>query len=52
MEVMRILKSLGYKPNRTIRVVLFMNEENGLRGGNKYAEVAKLKNENHFFFFW
>ena len=49
MEVLRILKSLGYSPNRTIRVVLFMNEENGLRGGNKYAEIAKLKNENHFF---
>ena len=49
MEVLRILKSLGYKPNRTIRVVLFMNEENGLRGGNKYAEIARKKNENHFF---
>ena len=49
MEVIRILKSLGYTPNRTIRVVLFMNEENGLRGGNKYAEISKLKNENHFF---
>ena len=49
MEVLRILKSLGYKPNRTIRVVLFMNEENGLRGGNKYAEIAREKNENHFF---
>ena len=49
MEVIRIFKSLGYKPNRTIRVVLFMNEENGLRGGNKYAQIAKEKNENHFF---
>ena len=49
MEVIRIFNSLGYKPNRTIRVVLFMNEENGLRGGNKYAEIAKEKNENHFF---
>ena len=49
MEVIRILNSLGYKPNRTIRVVLFMNEENGLRGGNKYAEIARAKNENHFF---
>ena len=41
MEVLRILKSLNYKPKRTIRVVLFANEENGLRGGNKYAELAK-----------
>ena len=49
MEVLRIFKSLNYEPKRTIRVVMFANEENGLRGGNKYAEVAKLKNEKHFF---
>ena len=49
MEVLRILKSLNYKPKRTIRVVLFANEENGLRGGNKYARDSKLKNEKHFF---
>ena len=49
MEVLRLLKISGVKPKRSIRVVLFMNEENGLRGGNKYAEVASLKNENHIF---
>jgi hypothetical protein len=49
MEVLRLLKKSGYKPKRTIRAVLFMNEENGLRGGNKYAEIAKSKNENHVF---
>ncbi|MBU2996874.1 M20/M25/M40 family metallo-hydrolase [Cellulophaga baltica] len=49
MEVLRLLKETGYKPKRTLRVVLFMNEENGLRGGNKYAEVAKNKNEKHIF---
>ncbi len=49
MDVLRLLKISGYKPQRTIRVVLFMNEENGLRGGNKYAEVAKNKRENHVF---
>ena len=49
MEVLRILKALNYKPKRTIRVVLFANEENGLRGGNKYAELAKINNESHFF---
>ena len=49
MEVLRIMKSIGYKPKRTIRVVLFMNEENGLRGGKKYAEIAKNKKENHIF---
>ncbi|MGY8915585.1 MAG: M20/M25/M40 family metallo-hydrolase, partial [Flavobacteriales bacterium] len=49
MEVLRLMKINGYKPQRTIRAVLFMNEENGLRGGNKYAEVAKSKKENHIF---
>ncbi len=49
MDVLRLIKTSGYKPKRTIRVVLFMNEENGLRGGNKYAEVAKNKKENHIF---
>lgn len=49
MEVLQLFKKIGYKPKRTLRVVLFMNEENGLRGGNKYAEVAKSKNENHVF---
>tara|TARA_R110002051_G_scaffold100879_3_gene171359 strand:+ start:46913 stop:48295 length:1383 start_codon:yes stop_codon:yes gene_type:complete len=49
MEVLHILKKIGYTPKRTLRVVLFMNEENGLRGGNKYAEVAKSNNENHVF---
>ncbi|WP_158973760.1 M20/M25/M40 family metallo-hydrolase [Cellulophaga sp. L1A9] len=49
MEVLHLLKESGYKPKRTIRVVLFMNEENGLRGGNKYAEVAKTKKEQHVF---
>jgi len=49
MEVLRILKDLNYSPKRTIRVVLFANEENGLRGGTKYAEEAILNNEKHFF---
>lgn len=49
MEVFNLLKEIGYKPKRTLRVVLFMNEENGLRGGNEYANVAKNKNENHVF---
>ncbi|MCB4798938.1 M20/M25/M40 family metallo-hydrolase [Neotamlana laminarinivorans] len=49
MDVLRLLKESGIKPKRSIRVVLFMNEENGLRGGKKYAEVAKQKNENHVF---
>jgi hypothetical protein len=49
MDVLRLLKESGITPKRTIRAVLFMNEENGLRGATKYAEVAKAKNENHIF---
>jgi carboxypeptidase Q len=49
IEVLRALKAIGYKPRHTIRVVLFANEENGLRGGKKYAEEAKAKNEKHLF---
>ena len=49
MEVLRLLKLTGYRPKRTLRVVLFMNEENGLRGGIQYAEVGKQQNENHIF---
>jgi hypothetical protein len=49
MELVRILKNLNYKPKNTIRVVLFMNEENGGRGGAKYEEVSKQKKENHIF---
>ncbi len=49
MEVLRLFKKLNYKPKHTIRVVLFMNEENGLRGGLKYAEEAKRKKEKHVF---
>lgn len=49
MEAVRILKNLNYKPKNTIRVVLFMNEENGGKGGAKYEEVSKQKNENHIF---
>lgn len=49
IEVLRVLKAIGYKPQRTIRIVLFANEENGLRGGNKYAQEAKEKGEQHYF---
>ena len=47
MDVLRLLRISGYVPQHTIRVVLFMNEENGLRGGNKYAEEVRNKRENH-----
>lgn len=49
IEVLRAFKALGYKPRHTIRFVLFANEENGLRGGLKYAEEARSKNEKHIF---
>lgn len=49
MDVIRLLKESGITPKRSIRVVLFMNEENGLRGATEYARVAKEKNENHIF---
>ncbi len=45
METMRLLKEMNLTPKRTIRGVLFMNEENGLNGGRAY--FAKHKNEKH-----
>lgn len=47
IEALRLFKTLGIRPKRTIRAVLFMNEENGMRGGLKYAEEAKKLNEKH-----
>ncbi len=47
LEVLSLLKRTGIKPKHTIRVVFFMNEENGTRGAKKYAEEVKLKNEIH-----
>lgn len=49
MEVLRIMQKINYRPKRTIRVVLYMNEENGQRGAAKYTEVANRKNEKHVF---
>lgn len=47
MEVMRVLKDSGLRPRRTVRAVLFMNEENGLRGGLAYAEQHAAEVELH-----
>jgi hypothetical protein len=49
MEVLRTMKALNYQPKHTIRFVLFANEENGMRGGNKYADLAKENKEQHIF---
>ncbi|MDX5444412.1 MAG: M20/M25/M40 family metallo-hydrolase [Hymenobacteraceae bacterium] len=47
IEVLRLMKELNIKPKRTVRAVMFMNEENGVRGGRKYAEIAEKNNEKH-----
>ena len=47
MEVIRTMKALGIKPKYTVRAVLFMNEENGLRGGQAYSDSAGSKHEHH-----
>lgn len=47
LEVAYLFKKNNIKPKNTIRVVFFMNEENGTRGAKKYAELAKLNKETH-----
>ena len=47
IEVIRSFKALGLKPERTIRAVMFMNEENGGGGGDAYYDSAVSKKENH-----
>ena len=49
IEVLRALKAAGYTPKHTIRAVLFANEENGGRGGEKYMEEARARGEKHLF---
>lgn len=49
MEVLRLMKVLKIKPKHSLRVVLFMNEENGLKGARKYASEAKRLKERHVF---
>ncbi len=47
IEVLRTFKKTKTRPKRTIRAVLFMNEENGLKGALEYAKQAKEKSEHH-----
>ena len=47
IEALRLLKEIGVKPRRTIRAVMFMNEENGSRGGRAYAEAPGRRTERH-----
>ncbi len=49
IEILRVFKAMGFQPKHTIRFVLFANEENGTRGGLKYAEEAKNSGEKHLF---
>lgn len=46
IDALRLIKESGLKPRRTIRAVMFMNEENGLRGGIAYAAKDR-GNEKH-----
>jgi hypothetical protein len=48
LEAMRLILAAGIQPRRTVRAVLFMNEENGLRGGLGYAERHRDELERHF----
>ena len=47
LEVAYLLKKNNIKPKNTLRVVFFMNEENGMRGAREYARLAKENKENH-----
>ncbi len=46
-EAVRLLKALGLRPRRTIRVVGWTNEENGLAGGNAYRDAYADDLDNH-----
>ena len=47
LEVAYLFKKNNIKLRNTLRIVFFMNEENGTRGAKKYAELAKFNKENH-----
>ena len=46
-EALRLMKVLNLRPRRTVRVVLFTNEENGLRGGNGYRDAHAAELNKH-----
>ena len=48
IETLRLYKSLGIRPKRTVRAVMFMDEEIAQRGGKKYAELARKNGEQHY----
>jgi carboxypeptidase Q len=48
-EALRLMKTLGIRPRRTVRLVLFTNEENGFGGANEYARAHATTAGNHVF---
>jgi carboxypeptidase Q len=48
-EALRLMKTLGLQPRRTVRLGLFTNEENGLRGGNAYRDAHRAAAGHHVF---
>lgn len=46
-EALRLMKKLNLRPRRTVRVVLWTNEENGMRGGNAYRDAHMDELKNH-----
>lgn len=49
LEALRILQAINYQPKYTLRVVFFINEENGNKGGITYARLAKENKEKHLY---
>ncbi len=49
IDVLRIFRELAIQPKRTVRAVMFMDEEIAQRGGNQYAELAARRGEEHYF---
>ena len=47
IETLDLLKRLNIKPKRTVRCVLYINEENGSRGAKKYSEFADSSTDKH-----
>jgi hypothetical protein len=47
MATLQMMKVMNYQPKRTIRCVLFMNEENGQQGSTAYAKASNKNNEFH-----
>ena len=49
LQVLETFKKINIKPKRTLRCVMYMNEENGNRGGEHYANMVRNNSEKHLF---